>query len=727
MLIGEKTTEPSKHVAMLASELAKQDMLVIDQFVPIADFEELLTFAEANPTPIIYSDYQPAWQLESVAARVVEAIGIAAHETLDKTEWEVLSKILIEHIEYLYTYPDAQSARERLAAGSTLALASCVCQVLSHAELWRLAGFGRISANLYDVSPHPSDTHIIQPIEASFQLANTRNLPIPDPAVQSFNSILDRKFIQKNSAKFPLNDRLFFNYLNFEYDGLENVKSAYLQGNLTVAISEYTKFRKGFIDDFDLTSHLEKTDTFSEAKTYLECLLKLSIYPTPAIYATTEIGIAALLFPELLISNQLFGLACRRYEWISKTFFYPDGFHKDLLIRSQSEAMSEFTRFLNIYEKMRQDRHSECVEKMKTLLEKQTNACMYIQQPDFTFPPFVTDSVWDSIDCIEKCDTGNFITKDNEPKTDSHALLYSGFYVMREGAESDAQYLCFDSGPLGKMGYADKLSFVLYAHGRQLITHNLDNNQNNKPAKTSKSFNRILIDGEGQRRGLSSESECIPDPDTRWISTTAFDFAEGWYKASDYYHKRSVYYVKAEYFLIHDTVLGEGEHLLEQILNLSTSHIMQNEKQVWTQDSGLGNVFIDAVDTDDLSIHIENRTLTFSTRRELPTVLNVMLFPMKSNVEEKPTVQSISVNTDADVLATGFTVEFNGATDTFLISDDGYAEMSTADTEHKIEFEGEYLFLRGDKFVMLNGRYLEVGTKVLAEFDEPKEHFTKGL
>lgn len=723
MLLDKYTTVQSAHIALLASELAKQNMPVIDQFEPIADFEELLTFAEAAPTPIEYAEQNPAWCLESVAARVIEAIGIAAHETLDKTEWEPLSKILLEHIEYLYTYSDAPTARERLAAGSALALASCVCEVLPQAELWRLAGFGRISVNLNDVSPKPSHTHIIQPIDAAFQLANTRNLSILDTAVQSYNSVLNHKLIQQNSVKFPLSDTMFFDYLNLEYSGLDNVKSAYLQGDLTVAKSEYTKFRTVLIKTFGLTSHIEKTDTFSTTKTYLECLLKLSIYPTPAIYGTTEIGIAALLFPEFRFSAQLLRLACRRYEWIIKTFFYPDGFHKDLLISSQAEAMRNFSKFLNINEKMQQNDYSECVENLKTLLEKQTNACLNILQPDLSFPPFVTGSVRDRTDYIEKYNTGNVPLKDNAPKISSQALPDSGYYVMRNSDESDAQYLCFDSGPLGKQCYEDKLSFVLYAHGRQLITHNFDNNDDDEPSKSSRSFNSILIDGEGQIRRQSSESEYIPDPDTRWITTTTFDFVEGWYKTEKYHHKRSIFYVKGEYYILHDTMLGNRVHSVEQVFQLTTPNIMQNAGLIWTQDAGHSNIFIGAADAEDISIQLDGNTLTFSTQRELPTVLNVVLFPLKPDVEALPKVRSIAVSSDADVLSTGFSVESNGITDIFLISDDGYAKMSVTNSEKKIEFEGEYLFWRGDKFVMINGRYLEVGTKVLAELNEPCDRY----
>lgn len=717
-------TVQSNQITMLASQLAKQNIPVIDRFEPIADFEELLTFAKDNTTPIEYAQQNPAWRLESVAARLIEAIGIAAHEPLDKKEWEPLAEIIVEHIEYLYTYSDATTARERLAAGSALALASCVCDVLPQAKLWRLAGFGRLSTNLYEVAPQPTQTHILQPIDAAFQLANTRNLPILDTALQTYNSILNRKLSHENIIEFPLSDNTFFDYLNLEYPGLENVQSKYLQGDISIAKTEYEKFRTDLLHSLEGNTHLEKTNSFTTAKTYLECLLKLSINPTPAIHGTTELALAALIFPELQVSNQLLRLARRRYEWIVKTFFYPDGFHKDLMISSQADAMQNFSRFQDTYEKMAQNGHPKCVDELKTLLKKQTKAVISLRQPDMSYPPFVTHPKSEKNDNFQDNDTANKISKDNAPQTGSHALPYSGYYVMRNTKKSDTQYLCFDSGALGKLGYEDKLSFVVHAHGRQLITHNLGNGKSNKESIKSKSFNAILIDGKGQIRSQSSESEYIPDPDTRWITSNAFDFVEGWYKAPDYQHKRTIFYVKNEYYILHDTILGEGKHALEQIFHLTTPNIMQHARWLCTQDTGQSNIAINAADAEDMSIQIDENTLTFSTRRKLPTVLNVVLYPLKPNAEALPKVHPISVSSNEDVLSTGLTVESNGITDTFLISDDGYAEMSTSDTGQRIKFKGEYLFLRGEESAMLNANYLEVGTTVLADFDEPTEQFT---
>jgi len=718
MSIDEYTTVQTEHVAMLASELAKREIPIIDQFEPIADFEELITFVEANPTPIEYNNQHPAWQLESVAARVIEVLGIAAHETLYKPAWEPLARILLDHIEYLYTFPEAPTAREWLAAGSVLALAGSVCSILPQSELWRLAGFGRIAANLTEVNPTSTDTHIIQPIDSAFLLASNLNLPILGSAKKYYNSVFNRNYTFQNQIEFPLSDEAILGYLNLEYVGLEDVQSAVMRGDNTAAMSAYTTYRKEYIKHFDGILYLAKTDTINASKLYLECLLKLSIYPTPSILATSEIGIAALLFPEFRISAQLLILASRRFKWIVNAFFYPDGFHKDILLRSQVEAITDFSRFLTVFDRVKQTWQFECVDELQNLLEKLEKACIYICQPDKSFPPFGANFL-DNTDVVELRNITNFYRENSELQTLSYMLPYTGYYVMRDSCEPDAQYLCFDSGPIDKKGYDDKLSFVLFAHGRQLIKHNYGSKEENESSTASEAHNVVLIDG---KRELT-QPDIVPDPDSRWITTSAHDFVEGWYKGSECHHKRSIFYIKGEYFILHDLILGEGEHIIQQVFHLNTTNIVQNVGQVWTLEPGHSNIYIGTADNINLNLQMNDNKLTFNATRKLPAALNVIMFPMKPKVEHQPKTNPISIIADADILATGFTVQTHDVTDTFLISDDGIAKMSTSDTDEKIEFEGEYLFLRGEKFVMLNGRYLKVGTNVLADLDEPREHF----
>lgn len=702
----KRTTLQTEHIQRLAETLAKRELLAIGELEPIADFEELYTFAEADPTPIAFTPQYPAWGLESVAARVIEAVSIAAYEPLTELGYRELARILLEHTEYLYAYPDGEP-RPRLEAGSALALAGSVCASLPQSELWRLAGFGRISAVLAEVAPAPTDSHLTLPIDIAFSLANERNLPILASAGTTYNTVLKRNFTPQHQYNLPFSDNDFFDALNLDYPGMEAVKSAFLAADIPAAKSAYTDFRREFLDSqverksFPLT---ERSDTYTTAKTYLECLLRLSIHPIPAITATTEIGIAAHFLPEFRGSEQLRMLALRRYKWIVDAFFHSDGFHKDRTLRAQVEAIADFVRFLSVHgEPTEQDLY---LEEIQTSLEKQVETCIHLRQPDCSFPPLGPLPA-PNFDAVELCTmVDSDFQREDFPHSDitSHALPETGCYVMRDSWEPEAQYLFFDAHPSGQPSNADTSTFVLYAYGRHLTTGSV---------------------------GVPDTSLSASDKiDTQWTTTPAFDCVEKWHQTTTVHHKRAIFYPKGEYFILHDLVLGDAAHTLEQIFRLDqqvSSHIVSDTGYIRTQNPRQSNLFIGAVETTDLSVTLDADSVIYRKHRETPIVMNTLLFPMKLEVKKYPTLSAIEVRTDPDVLGTGFTLQLPDVdvTDTFLISDDGLAEMSAID----IRFVGEYLFLRRDasssdiQFVMLNGRFLEVDGNVLADLDAARESY----
>ena len=717
MSLEKWTTLQTEHIQRFSETLAKRELSVIGQLEPIADFEELLTFDEAHPTPIEFTPEYPAWRLESVAARVIEAVAIAAHEPLTELGYRELARILSGHAEYLYTYPDGEP-RPRLEAGSALALAGSVCASLPQSALWRLAGFGRISGVLTEVAPAPTDSHLTRPIEVAFSLANERNLPILAAGVNTYNTVLKRNFTPQRHYSLPFSDSDFFEALNLDFPGMEAVKAAVLVDDVAAAKAAYTLFRREFLDaqvEHKSIPLTDRSDTYTTAKTYLECLLRLSIHPTPAITATTEIGIAAHLFPEFPGSEHLHTLARRRYKWIMKAFFHSDGFHKDRTLRSHVEAIADVVRFLSVYEDAAESACS--LAEIQTSLERQVETCMRLRQPDNAFPPLGPLPAL-NFDAAELC---TIVDKDcrleDFPSTDtpSHALPETGCYVMRDSWEPEAQYLFFDAHPSEKSSHTDTSIFVLHAHERHLTTGSV-----------------------GVLGTIHSEPDAL---NTRWITTPAFDFVEKWdvltaalgnaqtvSKTTEAHHKRAIFYLKGEYFVLHDLVLGAGAHTLEQVFRFDRKvapYIVSEAGNIRTHEPHRSNLFISTVGTPDLSVTSSGNSITYRKHRESPMTVNTVLVPMKPEVEMRPTLSAIEVLPDPDVLGTGFTLQLPNATDTFLISDDGLAEMSTAD----IRFIGESLFLRRDtsgaavQFVMLNGRFLQVDGSILADLDEARESY----
>ena len=699
MSLEKWTTLQTEHIQCLAETLARREFFAIGQLEPIADFEELFTFDEAQPTPIEFTPEYPAWRLESVAARLIEAVAIAAHEPLTALGYRELARILLEHTAYLHAYPDGEP-RPRLEAGSALALVGSVCASLPQSELWRLAGFGRISAVLPEVAPAPTDAHLTGPIDVAFSLANEQNLPILASAVTAYNTVLKRNFTPQYQYNLPCSDNDFFDALNLDFPGMEAVKSALLAEDMPTAKSAYTAFRREFLDsqvEHKSIPLTERSDTYTTAKTYLECLFRLSIHPAPAITATTEIGIAAHLLPEFRGSAQLRTLALRRYQWIAEAFFRSDGFHKDRTLRSQVEAIADFARFLRF-------QSNSQTNALGKLLEKLVATCIHLSQPDCSFPPLGPLPA-PNFDAVELCTiVDSDFRREELPHSDitSHALPETGCYVMRDSWEPDAQYLFFDAHPSGTPSSTDTSTFVLYAHGRHMTNGSV-----------------------GVLEMPLSASDRI---DTQWITTPAFDCVEKWHQTPTVHHKRAIFYLKGEYFILHDLVLGGAAQTLEQVFRLdrgAASDIATDTGSVWTQDPRRSNLFIGTTDMSDLVVTVDGDKVIYRRHRESPIAMNTLLFPMKPKVKAHPMFSAIEVRTDPDVLGTGFTLQLPNTTDTFLISDDGLAEMSAGD----IRFVGESLFLRKDasgsavRFVMLNGRFLQVDGDVLADLDEACESY----
>jgi len=692
MLLEKWTTLRTEHIELLAEELAKQQIPFITQLEPIADFEELLTFSEANPTPVEFTPQHPAWRLESVAARIIEGIAAAVHEPLTELGYRELARILLEHAVYLYAYPDGEP-RPRLEAGSALALIGSLCASLPQSELWRLAGFGRVSTALAEVTPAPTDSYLTLPMELAFSLANEQNLPILASAIDTYTTVLKPDFAPQNRFDLPFSDHDFFDALNLDFLGMEAVKAAVLTDDIPTAKTAYTAFRRQFLKDFvgDNAPLLERSDTYTTAKTYLECLLRLSIHPTPAITATTEIGIAAHLFPEFRGNEQLRKLALQRYKWIIDAFFHADGFHKDRTLRAQAEAVADFARFLRFQSDVQ-------TEELHAALEKLVAACLHLSRPDCSFPPLGPLPA-PNFDAVELCTIVD--SRLEYPDTTSHALPETGCYIMRDNWKSDGQYLFFDAQPKGNSKNADISSLALYAHGRQLAT--------------------------GSVRLLGTTPTVSDVLGTQWITTSEFDWVGKWSQAADVHHKRAIFYLKGEYFLLHDLVLGAEAQTLEQTFHLGggiDTHIDAEAGYTWTGDARRSNLFMGVTDMTDMTVALAEDSTIYRRNSESPAALNTLLFPMRPGVKTHPTISDIEVRTDADVLGTGFTLALPNTTDTFLVSNDGLAEMSAED----IRFVGEYLFLRRDasggvQFIMLNGRFLQVSPKVLADLAEPCESY----
>ena len=724
------STITAEQVQVLAGALARGRTPIIDRFEPVADFEELSTFAAENPTPVFSGNRDPVWRVESVAARLVEAFAIASHERLAGEDWEVLAGIVAAHAEYLYTFHHSPQKRNRLEGGAVLALAGGVCRLIPQAAAWRLAGFARIAEAAESTSP----SYLVELVDAAFGIAAALHLPILEEGIKAYNTVLNRDFRWEKLERLRLTDAEFFDGVDLERQGLEDVKSGLAAGDVEGAKSAYGAYLRRRGNDSELYRASDErnvsagTQAASIAKSRLvrarrlstQTGLSVSDVKGGAVAETSDIGVAAALYPEWRDSQQLLALALRRCSWIVHTCFYPDGCHVDGSTRSQYDVFVQLWRFYRFGKLAGVQFAQEFDARMEKILE----AFTYLSQPDYCLPAS-DDGDRSEASAAEACSLGievfnrddlRYIASEGKegepPEETSHAFPYAGYYVMRDCWRPEAQYLLFDAGDFGggEQPHKDKLSFVLHAYGQRLIVDTgMGVSGSERYSRSSRAHNSIVIDGKGQRRRRMSEAAHAPDPDTRWISTPSFDFAEGWYKEGygdngdddamlDLVHKRSIFYVRGEYFILHDLVLGEEEHRLEQIFHVAPGCAECLEGGiVRTVDPNLGNIVVAPVDAAGLEVTLGGggtspHELIYAMDRPLPTAMNVLLFPLAPRAEVSPEIRLMEVNADADVLATGFSVAHAKFTDLVLISDDGFAEMCTSE----LEFRGEYAVLRLD-------------------------------
>ncbi len=216
-----------------------------------------------------------------------------------------------------------------------------------------------------------------------------------------------------------------------------------------------------------------------------------------------------------------------------------------------------------------------------------------------------------------------------EPTMASVALPYTGHYVMRSGWDADAVYLLFDSGPLG-LGHdhEDKLHFVLFAYGKQLVldpgNYSYDRSKWRRYILDTPGHNTILVDGLGQNRRRDRANRVWPKPwdkaapadnDTLWSSDDKTDFASGIYRHGfgtdailDVTHTRKIWSMKPDYFVIEDilTPPDDQPHTYESLFHLdapsATAEI--DTGVVLTENPDSANLAIVPLAVDGLTVSV---------------------------------------------------------------------------------------------------------------------------
>jgi hypothetical protein len=377
-------------------------------------------------------------------------------------------------------------------------------------------------------------------------------------------------------------------------------------------------------------------------------------WPTAHNWLTEEsMGLytAGMLFPEFKEATGWRQTAIERLYKQLTDEVYPDGAEYELAAGYGNWVVRNF---VNLLERARLNGlESELPKDLVSRMEKMFSYVMSVSMPDGKMPG-LNDSDNDDVTGLLKTACELFPNREDflyiasgrekgkPPRFMSVGLPWSGHYAMRSGWDANALFMLFDSGPYGSAHqHEDKLHFVVYACGRQLIldpgNFSYDASRWRRYVLTTPGHNTVMVDGLGQHRRGKRETFFWPRPwegdapkenDTAWVNTAHFDFLRGTYRdgyarpkpdaetkrrpeQSDFEemnavtHTRRVVFVKSEYWIVVDTLVATdgAEHHYDSLFHFDADEALVNELCVITQNAD-ANVAVVPMSDDRLTVRV---------------------------------------------------------------------------------------------------------------------------
>jgi hypothetical protein len=395
--------------------------------------------------------------------------------------------------------------------------------------------------------------------------------------------------------------------------------------------------------------------------------------------------------------------------------------------------------------------------------------------------------------------------REGTPAQTSYAFPYAGFYVMRTDWSATARYLVFDGGKsAGGHNHVDKLNFELYAYGNTLVTDSGCGGPWASAWRSDyfvgpAGHNTIMVDGRGQVAGVplfaipsllgrTPWHEIAPDPlPNTWMSGTHFDYAASRY--ADGYatygseqsrlrgfhyernrvgdvadmqpwtqtqggdlkvqphervfvdHERKVFFVKPDYWILCDRLLGRGHHQAESLFHFQASastDIDEEDCSVRTVNGQAGLTILPSSEAE-LQVrvvsgqreplqgwvpagwgkHRPSPVAIYTIEEELPATIDTVLYPYPKGEAPQLSVQRLAVEENGEPLASweasGLRIQIDQRWDYFLVAHERRALRRFG----PVSCDGEIALLCCDsagvveRLVLVNGSYVELEGQTL--------------
>jgi len=350
-----------------------------------------------------------------------------------------------------------------------------------------------------------------------------------------------------------------------------------------------------------------------------------------------------------------------------------------------------------------------------------------------------------AMEYFKREDTRYVWTKGKEgvkPARASVSFPYGGWSVMRSAYEEipyeNARQLVFKSSS-GSHGHHDELLVTAYGYGRELLIdpgiRSYEGADVQRYTHTSY-HNTICIDGNNRSRG-GGKTE-------RWVSNDGLDYLLGTQPpARSLLHRRSVVFVKPDYWVLHDDITGEdtASHTFDQNWHFAEDAGIVGDAERKTVRTGYqtgGNLLILPVSTEGLGSEIKDFLIArerktheagtpskgwkYTRTGAAPQVFDVVLYPYSGSAVPKLWARALAVADASPVDVTALKITCGSKTDYVLVSRTGAREMTLP--EAKLSVSGEVVVIRTvrGKPVRVSGsnvRTVRLGGKTLIDSTEP--------
>jgi hypothetical protein len=391
--------------------------------------------------------------------------------------------------------------------------------------------------------------------------------------VKAFDEIIKLWYKQRNSITNTLPQ---FDVIWYELG---------LAARLPVLVDAYRVFKDNPALSMEARDCLFKT-FLATARWLYEAMSRNPYHPYNwPIASAISLTYLSLNFPEYKESKNWLSVGMKAMEEHMKRDAHEDGGYAERAPGYSMLAYKYFYRYVSMIKYFTSDK--EYYGKYKAQLEKMMQFFVYVCSPLGTACPFndsrrgsMSDFIYangkdrsDFMGPIEpylneeqRKQTG----KITSPKETSINLESSGFAVMRTEWSKDAMMMIINWGPAANHAHESILDFEMYAYGNPLAVDaghgqfGYDDRLYKPWYKKAKSHNMLIVNDSSIVRGEANVH------DVRWSSQNHIDYFSGTHDGYKKYfgisHKRSIAFVKSQYWVIKDNLLNASGNLKTKFL-----------------------------------------------------------------------------------------------------------------------------------------------------------------